>query len=405
MEPEVGSLEGGLYIMFQGMKPSSKVFVAAATALLAACANDSRNQAVREEIRNGLKVIHNLKSPADKPFLELAWPEDLAIGGENKGEDYLLLRPAGITADAEGNVFILDTQDCVVKKYSPDGVFRGRIGRKGQGPGEFESPWGIAIDERGYIFVRDLMAAKIEIFDAHGIAKDTVKGKMWSDFVPVPGGKAVFEYSETVGKESATKRVLRVASGTLEKTQAVLYSRDQLPFRSIQNKDFRFDLPLFVRWAVLPSGRIYLGTADSYEIQVMTMDGQALYAFSRDYDRIPVPSEIQTAALKQIGASKLPMMLVDARDFEDFLRYYPVFKSITADEQGQIWVELYQPEKSPGEGVAPARFDVFSTEGVLLFSTKIEANLISRPVFKNGSLYALRRDANGFPQAVRWKLR
>jgi 6-bladed beta-propeller len=373
--------------------------------MLASCANESRKQTVREEVRNGLKVIHNLKSPAETPFRDLAWPEDLVIGGEEAGEDYLFVRPAGIAVDAVGNIYVLDSRDCTVKKYGPGGGFRARIGRKGQGPGEFESPWGLALDEAGNLYVRDLMAAKIEIFDAQGTPRKTVKGKMWSDFVPLGGGKAVFEYSETLGEESAAKRVLRVAAGTLENVRSVLFSRDQLPFRSIQNKDFRFDIPLFVRWAVVPEGRIYLGTADQYEIRVMTLDGQTVFVFSREYERIPVPADIQTAILKQVGASKLPTMIVERRDFEDHVRYYPIFKSITADEQGQIWVEMYQPEKSAAGQSTTTLFDVFSAEGVLLFSTRIEANLTFRPVFKNGGLYALRLDAKGFPQAVRWKLR
>ena len=130
---------------------------------------------------------------------------------------------------------------------------------------------------------------------------------MWSDFVPVGGGKAVFDYSATVGEESAAKRIPRLAAGTLEKEKSILFSREQLPFRSVQNKDFRFDIPLYVRWAVAPGGRIYLGTADRYEIKAMTLDGQALFAFSRDYDRIPVPLPIQTAALKQVSDKAEPL--------------------------------------------------------------------------------------------------
>ena len=62
-----------------------------------------------------------------------------------------------------------------------------------------------------------------------------------------------------------------------------------------------------------------------------------------------------------------------------------------------------------GQEFAPAPegtlFDVFSAEGILLFSTRIESNLTFRPVFKNGCCYALRLDGKGFPQAVRWRLR
>jgi len=385
------------------MTKLKRLIVIAITASLTACAADPQGHPTREEIRNGVKVIHNLKIPAGKAFKDLALREDLVIGGETAAEDYILVRPTDIAADAAGNIYVLDYRDCTVKKYGAGGVFLARIGRKGQGPGEFEMPLGMCLDEAGYLYVGDVNAAKIEIFDEQGVSRKSLRGIFWTEFASVPGGKFVFEYSETIGEGSAAKRILRVAAGDPDKARVVLYSRDQLPFRAVQNKDFRLEIPLYVRWDIAPDGRIYIGTANRYEIQAMTLDGRVLFAFTKDSDPIPIPPDIRSAALKQLAGSKLPMMPVDARDFEEHLKYYPVFKSITADEKGRIWVELFRPE-SADHPTTFALFDVFSPAGVLLFSTRIEGDFTARPIFKNGNLYALRRDANGYVQAIRYRL-
>jgi hypothetical protein len=372
-------------------------------ASLTACTADTGDHAPVEEIRNGLKIVHNLKAPAGQALKELALREELAIGGETAAEDSILVRPTAVIADAAGFIYVLDAKDGTVKKYGADGGFRGRIGRRGQGPGEFEAPLGMDLDAEGFLYVEDAGAAKIEVFDHRGIYRRSLKNVRWGKFALLPGGGFLFEDAATLGEGKAAKRILRIATGDAEKTKAVLYSRDQLPFRAIQNKDFRLEIPLYVRWDISRDGRVYLGTANRYEIQALTLEGRPLFTFTQDYTPFPVPPDIRAAALKQLSGSRLPSMPVNERDFEEHLRFYPIFKSITVDEIGRIWVELFQPENAD-HPASSALFDVFSPEGVRLFSTKIEAALVTRPFFKNGSLYVLRRGGGGYIQAVRYRL-
>jgi hypothetical protein len=50
-----------------------------------------------------------------------------------------------IGADEAGNIYLCDFQACNIKKFSAEGQFLKIIGRKGQGPGEFNMPWWIAV--------------------------------------------------------------------------------------------------------------------------------------------------------------------------------------------------------------------------------------------------------------------
>ncbi|MGH7709963.1 MAG: 6-bladed beta-propeller, partial [Gemmatimonadaceae bacterium] len=54
----------------------------------------------------------------------------------------------GLAVDKNGDVYVADISNAVVLVFGRDGKFRGTVGRKGRGPGEFGAPTGIVIDER-----------------------------------------------------------------------------------------------------------------------------------------------------------------------------------------------------------------------------------------------------------------
>jgi hypothetical protein len=354
------------------------------------------------ETIDGHKVVHNRKTPAGRADRNLAWREDLVIGGETLAEEYLFVLPTEIIADEAGNIYVLDSRDCTVKKFDPHGKFVARFGRKGQGPGEFESPVGVCFDEDGRLLVGDRMG-RIALFDASGAHLNSLKTDRFYRFEAAPGGGFVFEYEINVEEANGVQRIRRIVAEKAGGPPVALYERAQLPFGAIQNKDFRFEIPLFLRWDIAPGGRLRVGTANRYEVREIAMDGQVAVAFTMDHEPLPVPSIIQSTALEQLAGSKLPMMAIDPRDIEEHLKHYPVFKSITADEKERTWVELFRPDRQD-RPQTETLFRVFSADGFFLFTTRIEADLAARPFFKNGSLYALRRDAKGYIEAVRFTL-
>jgi len=81
---------------------------------------------------------------------------------------------------------------------------------------------------------------------------------------------------------------------------------------------------------------------------------------------------------------------------------YPIFWNIDVDETGRIWVEQYQPRWREAKKVTI--FDVFSSDGKFLFSTRIAGDIFPRLKFKNGFIYVLRRTESGYIQAVRMSM-
>jgi len=85
----------------------------------------------------------------------------VTIGSE---EDSLLYRWVTSANDDEGKIYVTDMLDCSVKKFDDIGNFIKKVGRRGQGPGEFTTPATIRFHD-GYLFVSEQQMPGIQVFD------------------------------------------------------------------------------------------------------------------------------------------------------------------------------------------------------------------------------------------------
>jgi len=80
--------------------------------------------------------------------------------------------PTDVVIGRNGDIFVSDghvaNSNGRVVKFSNDGKFIKAWGKKGTGPGEFDTPHSIAMDSRGRIFVADRGNNRIQIFDQEG---------------------------------------------------------------------------------------------------------------------------------------------------------------------------------------------------------------------------------------------
>jgi DNA-binding beta-propeller fold protein YncE len=80
--------------------------------------------------------------------------------------------PSGVAIAPNGDIFVADghgeNTNARIVKFSKDGKFIKAWGKKGSGPGELDTPHGIAMDSKGRLFVADRANSRIEIFDQDG---------------------------------------------------------------------------------------------------------------------------------------------------------------------------------------------------------------------------------------------
>ena len=85
--------------------------------------------------------------------------------GSGEGE---LASPSGIATDAEGNLWVADTGNDRIQKFSPEGEYLSGFGSYGSGAGQLDGPSGIATDAEGNLWVADTGNDRVEAFSAEG---------------------------------------------------------------------------------------------------------------------------------------------------------------------------------------------------------------------------------------------
>ena len=93
---------------------------------------------------------------ADGSFLA-AWP----AGSESAS-------PFGIAVDRSGRVFVTDLDAGQVSVWGADGATLASWGTRGSGRGELDDPWGIAVDGNGEVLVADHGNDRVQRFSAGG---------------------------------------------------------------------------------------------------------------------------------------------------------------------------------------------------------------------------------------------
>ncbi len=90
---------------------------------------------------------------------------DLGKRGEGPGEfNY----PTNICLDSKGNLYVTDSMNFRVQIFDQDGDFISSFGTAGDGPGTFSKPRGIGVDSDGHIYVADAEFDNVQIFNSEG---------------------------------------------------------------------------------------------------------------------------------------------------------------------------------------------------------------------------------------------
>jgi uncharacterized protein (TIGR03663 family) len=106
------------------------------------------------------------KFDATGKFLTM-WGTNGDTRGVAQGSPMLLYGPRAIAVDAQNNLYVSDTGNKRVTKFSAVGEPLGQYGGVGADAGQFLEQVGLAIDHRGNIFVADTWNQRIQKFDAN----------------------------------------------------------------------------------------------------------------------------------------------------------------------------------------------------------------------------------------------
>jgi sugar lactone lactonase YvrE len=127
------------------------------------------------ETVNSVRLVHNGKEGkwGKTPRVQAELVRTLGdVAAEDESVAFYM--PAGVALDSKGNLYILDTGNHRVQKFSPEGKYIASFGRQGQGPGDFAYPDSIDIDGEDLVWVSDPNNQRVQVLTPEGAVSRTV---------------------------------------------------------------------------------------------------------------------------------------------------------------------------------------------------------------------------------------
>lgn len=183
------------------------------------------------------------------------------------------LWPSGVTVDRTGNVFVADTWNDRIQKFSPDGRFIFKWGSPGDGPGQFNSPVDVAVAESGDIYVADQANDRIQRFGPDGAPVD-----LWGSEGGGPG-----QFSAPSGVDVDAAGCVYVADSYNDRIQKFDADGNFLrAWGSAGTADGMFDAPADL--AVDGAGNVYVADNGNKRIQKLDSEGNFILSWGEEVD-------------------------------------------------------------------------------------------------------------------------
>lgn len=334
---------------------------------------------------------------ADTVKLALLWS---VVEGEHDTADSLGVL-SGIAMDIDGNVYVSDREEHKIWVFDPLGRSLRSIGRRGQGPGEFQAPTGIAVSPDLRLYVRDQNNVTRFVLDPttgrFTKYETRFNGGAFNDWISTLASRFDAQgrlYYPNFNQGGLTTRMgqwwIFGRDGTRVDSIAVPFIEGTPPawasvrtspnggrmLRGMNHVPFAA-LP---SWDVTPRGTVVYTSGREYLIREVDRAGRVIREFRRSTPALRIPAaerrdSIAALRLRRDSVANVPRSQITGVPDEVWeLRVpevYAPIRNVFAAANGLIWVRRWIPN-----GESRTVFDVFEADGRFKTVVELPAHLL-----------------------------
>ncbi len=362
------------------MKLRNCLFLAILTSFILVAAASCQKQAgwrgtISQE--NGQTIISNPKEPMYSRQV-LSLEKELTLGGAGTSGEAAFSSFEDVDIDEDDNIFILSSKDATIFVYDRSGKFMKKFGRRGQGPGELQSPVSLSI--RDDTLMVSSMDRKISFFSRRG---EFLKSFSIGQYLLLEAGLDstgnIYGLEAGMTGDNPAVKLLKFDQEMKPKGELASYLIPQ-PQKGL---DPFMGFPFF---QIGPDETIIFSRPYDYYFEYYDRNGKLFRQVRKAYKPVRIMDK-DKSEMKQILPSH-----PDSR-----FAYHPGCGRFVCSDEGWLLVQTFEKSEA-GYYI----FDVFDERGRFLTGIPLPGE---PKIWKKGKLYCREEDEDGFQLLVRYLLK
>ena len=339
---------------------------------------------------NGVTVVKNPKEGLwdSKEKTNVTIIQERQIGVLDGPEEFLFINISDVAVNIKGDIYVADRRLSEVRKFNKDGKYLLSLGRRGQGPGEFQSVNLVSVNSHNELIAFDNKIRRVSIFSDIGEHIKTTKKLMTDSWI------APSKIFSTDGNYVVLGRLGNSLKLFHEFNQDWNITESYIDYEFIDNKEFEeHSLALHPGNCFFQKNRDILYTKYYYDNQVFIYKNKGLAKkICRESD-IKKPYEIQVFR----DLNKVQNMPWDDYDFKSYSQEIAFVGKSLQNSRGIFQlsdgyiVNFLAIRKS--KDIWEFGVELFDSSGKLLTYSKLGENLYYdiRCMDSNDLFYAIER--------------
>ena len=348
---------------------------------------------------------------------ELTLTEVFRIGDEMAGDTVLFGGGVEVAINSMGQLFVTDRGIAGIRVFSNTGALMQRVGRAGDGPGEFQSTPLVRVGPKDTVYTLDTEATRLTVFapnnfrpvetiDISGTETFDAKFQTFQfarNLIGVVEDGFLVQYkdakiplmSDMDAPEHTVLKLLNRNGDVSADTLVKMPDRDRVYAQTRGQSSMMANIPFgrdaFI--ALSPDDLLYFGRNEAIEIQVQSIDGTTSRSVRVPHDAVPVTDDERHRWVSAFPAGtqdEMRSVLPKTR---------PAYEALLLDDSERIWLRLSAPE-----GALETRWIVVDLEGRIEAKTKLPPTVWLKAVAGNRAIGTSSEEEEGAPLVVVYEI-